>query len=152
VISYELAKELKDAGFPQGGPGYWVDEQHGTYTCPYCGKDTPHYHRSSKEGAVDRACYLCRSEIGKDSENVDHFLCPFHGGNPKWQHEGSDAIFFPTLSELIEACGVPFHLKCDGGFWFADRNKHFKAESKSSAVEAVARLWLALNRTVSAKS
>ncbi len=81
--------------------------------------------------------------------------------NPTGEIE--DAVFTPTLSELIEACGGrgSFELKESeffiSGKWFAglitrntaledfDNAKEFKAYGPSPE-EAVARLWLALNK------
>lgn len=92
-MTYELAKELKDAGFPQ----------------------KPHVPLS-----------IPRMNI-QEVEHVD----------------------IPTLSELIEACGE--HMQLD---WFpktntayancCDRNDH--QHTGSTPLEAVARLWLALNK------
>lgn len=99
-MNYELAKELKDAGFPQGG----VNRERGF--------------------------------------NIDT-------GEP---------IMYPRLSELIEACGEPFYSLhaadgWDGKEWFAslnhDSRKLIASNAKCSGKtpeEAVARLWLALNK------
>lgn len=61
-----------------------------------------------------------------------------------------DDVFPPNLSELIEACGEGFDSlgkKNVQGWWATHRNKnsltHF---SGSTPEEAVARLWLALNK------
>lgn len=87
TISYELAKALKDAGFPQQG-------------------------------------------------------------NP-WGRE--DKAYNPTLSELIEACGSPFFLTKDqdynAGKWTAVTTiPHEIKLVGNTPEEAVARLWLALNK------
>lgn len=104
-MNYELAKKLKDAGFPHN----------------WCSED-------------DCSCLT----NGKESE------C------------------FPTLSELIEACGTEFsELKLiigyaldDTEWWACSRNK-FNKEGKNirgaggmigkTPEEAMARLWLKLN-------
>lgn len=110
-MNYELAKELKDAGFPNSrawldnGAGYWVDK-------------------------------------------------------------GEFVYEVPTLSELIEACGdniLGLH-RTHGpdnnpNGWFADTHTHacdcgktecqgfnWEHEEGATPEEAVARLWLALNR------
>ncbi len=107
-MNYELAKELKDAGFNQDLP--------------------------------DPSSYFT---IGRD-------------GTPKiwgWS-EGEDKPYgeyvkAPTLDELIDACGdmldslVNYH----SGFWCAKHPKDtFNSPVGRSRVEAVAKLWLALNK------
>lgn len=95
-VNYELAKELKDAGFPQN---------------PDC--DCPH---------------------NVPNENLD------------------DYVYSPRLSELIAACGDDFDsLHNTGGDWWAWSDSEYGEaagvnESGSTPEEAVARLWLALNK------
>jgi hypothetical protein len=104
-MTYELAKQLKDAGFPQReevGEGRW-----------------PHYTGYG---------------LG---------YCDEHG------------VYYPTLSELIEACGNGFDvLKKGGEMWICGNDKYCCSEHGSyievisegkTPEEAVARLWLALN-------
>lgn len=103
-MNYELAKELRDAGFPPPGPYI-------------------------KNGVLE-----------------------FVG---EWAHNGDKIyVFFPTLSELIEACSIEgFSLKKvsehatreDGENWACIAGVH--GATGSSPEEAVARLWLALNTT-----
>lgn len=95
-MTYELAKKLKDAGFPQ--------------------------------------------EAG---ENGNRVLS---------DSEGENEAIVPTLEELIEACGPEFRwLKNKKTFWFAQQRQHpnvlgdMKTAGKTPS-EAVARLWLALNK------
>ena len=57
---------------------------------------------------------------------------------------------FPTLSELIEACGteVYFVVMRDNGVWKAGTGKNTssgEAKEGSTPEEAVANLWLALH-------
>lgn len=100
-MDYELAKELRDAGFPQqiegaNGDGYFIRQ---------------------------RGCGECR---------------------------------VPTLSELIEACGAYISLQSPqylggeaekDGYWRAiGRNGTRCTSFGKTAKEAVARLWLALNK------
>lgn len=95
-MNYDLALELKNAGFPQTGKGHAV---------------------GITGGLVE------------------------HGGD----------IYFPTLDEFVEACGEGFKsLTKVSDFWeaygmkgsiFADHK-----EAGRTPEEAVARLWLALNK------
>lgn len=100
-MKYELAKELKEVGFPQNDP-----KTHFPEVCQY-------------EEKKPSDCYIST----------------------------------PTLEELIEACG-------EGVFtlYSTPANKKWEATitrweqtirgEGSSAIEAVARLWLALNKVV----
>jgi hypothetical protein len=74
---------------------------------------------------------------------------PIGGVYTQMGSEG-EPVYTPTLSELIEKCGSQFHsLEKDGGK-FAAFCKGDVAERKTgsgdSPEEAVARLWLALQR------
>jgi hypothetical protein len=94
-MTYELAKTLKDAGFPQNlNPG-------------------------NGEGFV------------------------YEGDHPK-----GPGVYCPTLSELIEACGSDFYeLKNLTFGWIANADSDYlKRGDGSTPEEAVARLWLALNK------
>jgi hypothetical protein len=102
-VRYELAKKLKDAGFPQADPNRALNV--GTFQ--YVGDN------SDKE----TLCYI------------------------------------PTLSELIEACGHYFYqlTKEDDGSWTcASINGYpksgFGVTNSPTLEEAVAKLWLALNK------
>lgn len=95
-MTYELAKQLKDAGFPQGE---WT-------------------HQRKVEGM-----------------------------------NGYESYFVPTLSELIEACGDEFmHLErntdsdTDEIYWVAYAVTPEKGSLGSTPEEAVAKLWLELNK------
>lgn len=98
-MNYELAKQLKDAGFPQGEPNGFP-------------------------GIL----------------------------NP----DGDKDVYYPSLTELIEACGDSFYALIWGrgtveGIWFASSmtSPEFKIETASkgdSAEEALAKLWLELNK------
>ena len=99
-MEYELAKQLKDTGFPQKSPREtW---------CTEC-----------NETALYARCYKHKKEY----------------------------IVFPTLSELIEACGDDFFrlIRADEGIWAASDTHHYRYES-STPEEAVAKLWLELNK------
>jgi len=71
-------------------------------------------------------------------------------GSPQkivWRHD--DRAYYPTLEELIEACGEKFE-----NLWKVDKEwqasgwideDHLRGFDASSPAEAVGRLWLALN-------
>ena len=99
-MTYEVAKLLKEAGFPQFGKGTW------TYP---------------------------------SDKIVIHY---------------TDQVYDPTLSELIEACGVTFGSLRRVGVtdWHADHRSYTgngPVFCGSSPEEAVARLWLALHQNPS---
>lgn len=119
-MTYELAKQLKDAGFPQEGKGGWIDDKEP--------KELP--------------------------------------SMPDWE----GAVYVPTLSELIEACGTVRKRKWvneiqpldfairhydNGNIWRAgymwdkfaldEKYKELWADG-STPEEAVAKLWLELNK------
>ncbi len=104
-MNYELAKELKDAGYPQ-------ELRRGTY-----------YNPQDYQVCID---------AGITKENV----------------------YIPNLSELINACGDDFFAlhKTKTGWEASTKTgtsgdwKLSKAYSGSTPEEAVARLWLALNK------
>lgn len=123
-MNYELAKKLKDAGFPQNttqglksfnGALLYKDERHSTT-------------ESSAMQLVDRI-----RKSGKESME--------------------ELIYEPTLSELIEAC-IKIHLyftlsKVNEHWWSGCSNEiiHQKTNIKigSTPEESVAHLYLALN-------
>jgi hypothetical protein len=98
-VDYQLAQELRDAGFPQTGRG---------------------------------------TQIGPSDKLV-------------WR--AGDRVYIPTLSELIEACGERFWMleacNLEAGNWHASGYAAAKIEGAygTSPDEAVARLWLVLNKT-----
>lgn len=100
-MNYELAKELKDAGFPQTGKGSFL--------------------------------ILKPADVGMSTAS-------------------QTMKYVPTLSELIEACGVGnFILRNDllTEAWHAQKDNDRKiccGGNGSTPEEAVARLWLALNK------
>jgi hypothetical protein len=74
-----------------------------------------------------------------------------HAGPPhKIVWRAGDRVYCPTLTELIEACGGRFESLClskiSGSMWFAFSNADEEAKGSTSS-EAVARLWLALNKS-----
>lgn len=107
-LSYELAKELKDGGFPQ---------------------DLAYSTCVHEENRVP-------CEASKDV---------------RFSNSPCEFVYFPGLSELIEACGIGIYgLHRSGELWNAvsDDRKSGKAISisASSPEEAVALLWVALNK------
>ena len=102
-ISYKLAKELKDAGFPQVFP-------------------------QNDEMEIHDAVAISRIREKYDK-----------------------GVYFPVLSELIEACGDELGgiKRKRGGGWEAipnDWTGGIRLQTGSTPEEAVARLYIALNK------
>lgn len=94
MIFYELAKELKDAGFPQKIKG---------------------------------------NHITPSDEIIGY--------------EQSFTAYLPSLSELIGACGNEnFSLNEVNGKWICKGGEKYTAVVGNTPEEAVAKLWLALNK------
>jgi hypothetical protein len=56
-------------------------------------------------------------------------------------------VYYPTLSELIEACGdMSVLVKTVGNTWTAKAEQKHLSETGKTPEEAVARLWLALQK------
>lgn len=119
-MNYELAKELKDAGFTQGRKGeiyLWVKGNR-----PF---SSDHWKRFY--------CKNTKNGLALDAE---------------W-------FYIPTLSELIEACGDWFdglmnqHTAEPERRWVAMESRYRSLDEchfGTTPEEAVARLWLAINR------
>ncbi len=103
MITYKLAKELKDAGFPYKGNSY---------------------HTVYPEGEPIPKYFMQRVP------------------------EGDRGIRVPTLSELIEACGDDFGdlTRETDDRWIVHKSGTLLASQGGSPEEAVAHLWLALNK------
>ena len=112
-MTYELAKELKEAGFPM--IKWWVkfdDDKHVVFAV--------------------------------DSSSGTRFVV----------HVGKEGWILPTLSELIEACGELGLFNsltyCGEGEWEAvgiTKETNIELDGRGlTPEEAVARLWLALNK------
>jgi hypothetical protein len=110
-MNYKLAKELKDAGFPQGTGRYFLEGGE---------------HAS---GSAQEVEFLLNSFEAKDTKRYRF-------------------AYIPTLEELIEASGdtfagvensKPMHARWRAWSWDDD------IAYGSTPLEAVARLWLALN-------
>ena len=111
-MTYELAKNLKDAGFPQ--------------------------KKLEISGVYAGVC--------------KHGLYGFSEGRESCDCGEAETVHFPTLSELIEACGEEFHalIHWPGpdapNRWQATSRYNGATEHCLTPLEAVARLWLALNK------
>ncbi len=63
-----------------------------------------------------------------------------------------EPVYTPTLSELIEVCGKPFELRWlpDWDKWLAEHTNYIDSPPEqgygSTPEEAVARLWLLINK------
>jgi hypothetical protein len=76
------------------------------------------------------------------------------GGNGTWAFppdaivvRRSERVYVPSLAELVEACGDEnFKLWHDIGGWHAEKIDHGDTQYYASPEEAVARLWLALQK------
>lgn len=72
--------------------------------------------------------------------------------DPKHPEKFGDRVSQPTLTELIEACGLPFDLSCRNNAekWYAfniANNPLGKGGTiRESPEEAVANLWLGINK------
>jgi hypothetical protein len=103
-MNYDLARELKDAGFPQPNP---LDEKNGHFL----------YGPTIDGGAG-----------GLSTSDIAPFYCP-------------------TLEQLIEACGevgLVFYQDSDG--WLVRSTFHDISVEGKSLLEAVARLYIAINK------
>jgi hypothetical protein len=110
-MNYELAKQLREAGFPNIRVGEYFDHRIGSHSDDY-------------GGSSDAPCHC----------NEDKY---------------------PTLSELIEACGdcLSHIKKYNGQWWAVSHCGHVGHEPGGNNLEeadpvidvAVAKLWLALN-------
>lgn len=154
-ISYELAKELKEAGFPQDfSPpfDFYYPEKEDNVEDTYLGvneskKELNVQHCSGQE--VDGGCYGLGVYEGKIEDwNLEH----------KYDEKPVKILVkVPSLSEMIEACGEGVMLKNECGKWEAMQGctnrmvrmgeSGAKHEVEGSNPEdAVTRLWLALNK------
>ncbi len=132
-MNYELAKRLKDAGFPQEGTQSF-------------------YHQNiwllhKKENLWYPGTRMSLLEL-KDHGRNRPIKWPLFSLEKEWDWDNH--IYVPTLSELIEACiKEKFQLvKLDGG-WHAQSGENWVVACKGSGEtpeEAVVNLWLALNK------
>ena len=124
-MNYELAKKLKEAGFPQelnnGDWAYFTDKDE------YTDNEIHLMHDDNDEG-----CFVGNSYSHR-----------------YFDHDPTSWTKVPTLSELIEACGTWIDLYGYNDRWYASpntANENRNIYYGSSPEEAVARLWLSLNK------
>lgn len=137
-MTYELARELKEAGFPQheesvpaSGDNFYPHEDRGTHRTfdqsayPYS-RSAPDFYDQGKW----RPSQIFVREWLDSSEGRE------------------DTLYFPSLSELIEACGEGyFALERSQLGWQASRGlEDVIVGPYKTPEEAVARLWLSLNK------
>ena len=128
-IDYKLAKELKDAGFPQE-----MEEDSFFYS------QQEDWDNDGADKKVRKLMYDGRglwpsNKLNKDRPDL--------------------AVKAPTLSELIEECGIDdmFQLHCVAGKWHTTtwKDSHTSTEkmyvgSGKTPIEAVSKLYIALNK------
>ncbi len=75
-------------------------------------------------------------------------LADYRGEDEIYTISEEVTCYVPTLSELIEACGDDFGqlTRVLSGEWDANNSIHDIRTNDSTPEEAVARLWLALNK------
>jgi hypothetical protein len=70
----------------------------------------------------------------------------------EWEFNPSEELVYcPTISDLIEGCGLPFHLSCNAaGHWHATNTQDGEGDAGHGehASEAIARLWLVLHSKI----
>ena len=119
-MNYKLAKQLKDAGFPQFGNGFALIPDN----IPV-GDGTPEeIEEDGTMTVIDWQNYIYNTSLHSE-----------------------EMMYQPTLSELIEACGKLHGLFRDRerNCWVAwTRNPEIDCDGKTPE-EAVAKLWLKLN-------
>ncbi len=134
IISYELAKKLKDAGFPQvfkaGSCVLYKNERY---------IHTGGGHNGNEGLYVREGHTCCLDEYNKEDSDVDinNFIKNI---------EDTDLLLLPSLSELIEACGESFYsLDRSNLGWQCSGEKHIVSNFFKTPEESVANLWLKLN-------
>jgi len=115
TLSYETAKTLKEANFPQLGT----------------------FLETKTEDGVLKGCTGKGGWIEED--------CGRHDSCGDCDCDSHERTYIPTLPELIEACGDKFAglARTHEGEWFASSNDYL-TERFPTPEEAVANLWLAL--------
>lgn len=122
-LPYELAKELKDAGFPQDGKNcQTLQSERGEL----CGRQYTNYEEAREKHDKECGDWDCKKTI----QNTD--------------------VYDPTLSELIEACGDGFErldrMRDEAWGVIGYTSEHDElTDIQKTPKEAVARLWLARN-------
>jgi hypothetical protein len=113
MMSFDLAKELKNAGFFQSvNPNavYFLNNR----------------LQIRREDAL-KMWYGDKHLVGLDLDLA------------------KEAVYAPTLSELVIGCAHPFYLHCDEtGRWYAGKTANDVGAAAETAEEAVGRHWLFL--------
>jgi len=128
-MKFELAKELKEAGYPQAAINF------GDFYCGLC-------EQEGKQDEMSSPTCDCHEKERKRLSLADNTTWGEYLA--KWERA---QITVPTLSELIAACGDdgPFILMTGTDpQWKA--TDLIKTELGDTPEEAVARLWIALQK------
>jgi hypothetical protein len=134
-MTYELAKQLKDAGFPQQE---WRIENEIEKVPEYnCGYHLFYENADESEGP----------HIGGNDRimRLQYFNPTYLAEHPDW------IVYVPTLEELISACGKRLSRIIQTEVqWiaYADYPPRLHVVNAPTIEEAVALLWLALNKNV----
>lgn len=132
MLSYELAKQLKENGFPQKESYRWDEDTH-------------------PEATIEELRYLNEGRV-----RYEGYYCPALTNEEV--HTDEDDVYIPTLSELIEACGDDFgtlHHIHKPKIWTAVSRLFSRNGTKlldgyegkgDNPETAVANLWLKLNK------
>lgn len=129
-MNYNLAKQLKDAGFPQ--KTQWK------YVRGYSRSEN--FETGAKEVNVsDWRLRLNEVVLTTGQEVFEWWYAEVKAIEADW-------VAAPTLEELIEDCGDKYfelgRVISEGGYWLASKDgKHGRG---TTPTEAVAMLWLAL--------
>lgn len=151
MITPELARKLKNAGFPQKEDTImsWEELQKESQWNAYMYSRRIKGHHSTFDSSV------------LPEENPQTFEHGKHRPTSRFSREYLDSeegkeytVYFPTLSELIEACGKNFmslrKVWNENGTitnWIAESDTdEILAIISSSPEEAVGQLWLTLNQ------
>jgi hypothetical protein len=141
-MTYELAKQLQEAGFPQD----------------YKAGDSVFFQWRKN---LDVWKSVVVTHHGSEHDDCGYGKCECEC-SVCYPHGNKNAIKIPTLSELIEACGETFGLlerDKNTGAWYCvsdiDTDGKTNAEGSYSAAltpeEAVAKLWLALKASAASE-
>lgn len=93
-MDYELVLELKNAGFPQGGDGYWIDET-------YRSRDIGHA-LSIYEPTLSELIEACGDEL----RGIVHDRAMKNDNNEEWrcdriEHGSFESYIGPTPEEAV---------------------------------------------------
>ncbi len=135
-MNYELAKELKEAGFPE--PKDWENKY------AYCLGNLKDFEHQ-----------FCNSTLQLIHNDSDE--CGLVGDSSSHLFDENKWLYVPTLEELIEACGeIPLMIHStmfdhdkngpsETWIWYAGDIMEIHKGKGATPTEAVARLWIALH-------